>query len=658
MLMRSNSSNIRHSAAEKARHHWARGRPVCVVYASLDVGSHGSKAREALAAGGKPAVPVFILCLLAGSLILFSGCKQSATPVSAPATEVANQVPSPTTSPTPPRPSGPIEFTDVSAQAGIHFKHNSGAFGKKYLPETIGTGCAFLDFDNDGWQDILIVNSTAWPERKTPRTFLALYHNNQDGTFTDVTRQAGLAVEMYGIGVAAADYDNDGNEDIYITCVGPNHLFRNLGNGKFADVTARAGVGDPGFSTSAAWFDYDNDGKLDLFVANYVDWSVDKDQLCSLDGKNKSYCTPQSYKGQSPTLYHNKGNGTFENVTQRAGLNDPTCKSLGVALLDYNGDGWLDLFVANDTEPNKLYRNNGNGTFTDEAVTAGVAFSEAGTARAGMGVDAGDFDGSGRQGIVVGNFTNESMALYSNDGTGLFTDEAPKSGIGKMSAQSLTFAVFFFDYDLDGLLDVFAANGHVSDDISVVQPNIKYAQPPHLFHNQGKKKFEEMTGKLGRAVQRAIVGRGAAYGDFDNDGDLDLLITSNNGPARLLRNENANQNDLLRVKLVGARANRDGIGARVSLKTARGKLSSIVKTGSSYCSQSELPLVFGLGAPEEGRVLSLEITWPGGGKDTITDLKPNQSLTVQEGKGITSAAPIVFARPAPTPTPQSSPPKQ
>jgi len=604
---------------------------------------------------------LIIPCFLLASFCLFSACKQPATtPGTAPVAEVTNQTPTASPSPTPPRPSGPIEFTDVSAQAGIHFKHNSGAFGKKYLPETLGNGCAFLDFDNDGWQDVLFVNSTAWPERKTPKSVLALYRNNQDGTFTDVTRQAGVAVEMYGIGVATADYDNDGNVDIYITCVGPNHLFRNLGNGKFIDVTGKAGVGDPSFSTSAAWFDYDNDGKLDLFVANYVDWSVEKDQLCSLDGKNKSYCTPQSYQGQTPTLYHNKGNGTFENVTQRAGLLDPTCKSLGVALLDYNSDGWLDLFVANDTEPNKLYKNNGNGTFTDEAVAAGVAFSEAGTARAGMGADAGDYDGSGRPGIVVGNFTNESMALYSNDGAGLFTDEAAKSGIGKMSAQSLTFAVFFFDYDLDGLLDVFAANGHVSDDISVVQPNVKYAQPPHLFHNKGKKKFEEMTGKLGRALQRAIVGRGAAFGDVDNDGDLDLLITSNNGPARLLRNENGNQNDLLRVKTVGVRANRDGIGAKLSIKTNKGaKVSSMVKTGSSYCSQSELPLVFGLGAPEEGRTLSLEIIWPGGQKDTIADVKPNQSIVVQEGKGITAAAPIVFSKPAPSPSaspsPQSSP---
>src|ERR1700752_2544733 len=594
---------------------------------------------------------LLIFCLLA-VLVISSACKKTDTPTVAGPAETASPSPVASASPTPPRPSGPIEYTDVTAQAGIHFKHNSGAFGKKYLPETLGTGCAFLDYDNDGWQDILLVNSSDWPEHKSGKSFLALYHNNQDGTFTDVTRPSGLAVEMYGIGVTVGDYDNDGNDDVYITCVGPNHLFRNLGGGKFADVTARAGVGDPGFSTSAVWFDYDNDGRLDLFVANYVDWSIEKDQLCSLDGKNKAYCTPQSYKGQSSTLYHNKGNGTFDNVTQAAGLNDPTSKSLGVALLDYNGDGRMDLFVANDTEPNKLYKNNGNGTFTDEAVTAGVAFSDAGTARAGMGVDAGDFDGSGRQGIVVGNFTNESMALYRNDGTGLFTDEAPNSGIGKVSAQSLTFAVFFFDYDLDGLLDVFAANGHVSDDISVVQPNVKYAQAPHLFHNKGKKKFEEMTGKLGRALQKPIVGRGAAYGDFDNDGDLDLLITSNNGPARLLRNDNGNQNDLLRIRTAGLRSNRDGIGAKVTLKQAKGgKLLSMVKTGSSYCSQSELPLTFGLGQPEEGRTLSLEIAWPSGQVDTITDVKPNQSITVQEGKGVVTSAPIVFAKPAPSPSP-------
>jgi enediyne biosynthesis protein E4 len=598
---------------------------------------------------------ISIFLFLVTLLFTITSCKQSAAPTTAPQTEVATASPSPSPSPTPPRPSGAIEFTDVTAQAGIRFKHNSGAFGKKYLPETIGSGCAFLDYDNDGWQDILLVNSMNWPEKKGPKSFPALYHNNKDGSFTNVTAQAGLGVEMYGIGVAVGDYDNDGNDDIYITCVGPNHLFRNLGGGKFADVTARAGVGDPGFSTSAVWFDYDNDGKLDLFVGNYVEWSVEKDLYCTLDNKNKSYCTPQSYKGQSATLYHNRGNGSFENATQKAGLEDPSGKTLGIALLDYDSDGWLDLFVANDTEPNKLYHNNHNGTFTDEGIAAGVAFSAAGTARAGMGVDAADYDGSGRPSVIIGNFTNESMALYHNDGSGLFTDEAATSGIGKLSAQSLTFATFFFDYDLDGLLDIFAANGHVSDDIAVVQPNVKYAQPPHVFHNKGKKKFEEVTTKLGRAIQRAIVGRGAAYGDFDNDGDLDLLITANNGPARLLRNDNANQNDLLRVKLVGSRSNRDGIGAMVAVKTSKGvKQEQMVRTGSSYASQSELPLVFGLGKPAEGLSLTVEVAWPSGQKETISNIKPNQSLVIQEGKGVTSSAPIVFV-PVVTPSPSPRP---
>ena len=592
----------------------------------------------------KTIVP-FCGCILFCAVLLLSACKQPAavTPANTSAEQAATVSPSP--SPTPPRPSGPIEFTDVTSEAGIRFKHNSGAFGKKYLPETIGSGAAFLDYDNDGWQDIFFVNSMDWPDNKKRRSFSALYHNNKDGTFTDVTAQSGLGVEMYGLGVAAADYDNDGNEDIYVTCVGPNHLFRNLGGGKFADVTMRAGVGDPGFSTSAAWFDYDNDGKLDLFVGNYVEWSVQTDLLCTLDGKNKTYCTPQTYKGQSATLYKNRGNGTFENVTARAGVNDPAGKTLGVALLDYDDDGWLDLFVANDTEPNKLYRNNHNGTFTDNAVIAGVAFSESGTARAGMGVDAADYDGSGKQSVVIGNFTNESIALYHNDGSGLFTDEAPASGIGKLSAQSLTFACFFFDYDLDGMLDIFAANGHVSDDISIVQPTVKYAQPPHLFRNKGKKKFEEVSSKLGRALNRAIVGRGAAYGDFDNDGDLDLLITTNNGPARLLRNDNANQNDLLRLKTIGTKSNRDGIGAKVVVKTSKGRsLFEMVRTGSSYCSQSELPLTFGLGKPEEGTTLTLEITWPGNQKETIPNLKPNQMVVVTEGKGVTSQEPIVFSR--------------
>jgi hypothetical protein len=551
--------------------------------------------------------------------------------------------------PSPARPSGPIEFHDVTKQAGIHFKHNSGAFGKKYLPETMGSGVCVLDYDNDGWQDILFVNSMDWPGHPgAAKSYPALYHNNKDGTFTDVTREAGLAIESYGLGCAVADYDNDGFEDIYITTVGSSHLFHNLGNGKFADVTLKAGVADPGFATSALWFDYDNDGKLDLFVLHYIDWSIAKDQYCTLDNKNKSYCTPQTYKGESSTLFHNRGDGTFENVTKRAGLHDPTSKSLGVAMLDYDNDGWMDLFVANDTEPNKLYHNNHNGTFSDVGVQVGVAFSESGRVRAGMGVDAGDYDASGWQSLVIGNFTNESMSLYRNDGSGLFADEEVPSGIRQMSLQALTFACFFFDYDLDGRLDIFAANGHVSDDISVVQPTLRYAQPAILFHNKGDRRFEDASAKVGAAMQQAVVGRGAAYLDYDNDGDLDLVITANNGPARLLRNENGNQNDLLRVKLVGTRSNRDGIGAKVTLTTSTGaRLFRMVKTGSSYASQSELPLTFGLGKPDAGATVGIEIIWPSGQKDSLSKISANQFITIKERSGIVAARPIVFGKSAP-----------
>ena len=592
--------------------------------------------------------------LIVAGILLLAGCQQKSpsSRETAPATQNVNVSPAVLApAPAPPSPSqsrasGPITFTDVTAQAGIHFKHNSGAFGKKYLPETMGSGVCFLDYDNDGWQDILFVNSMGWPGHKSGKSFPALYHNNGDGTFTDVTRQAGLATEMYGMGCAIGDYDNDGYDDIYITAVGANHLFRNLGNGKFADVTAKAGVADVGFSASAVWFDYDNDGKLDLFVTHYIEWSIATDQYCTLDNKNKSYCTPQAYKGQSSSLFHNRGDGTFENATRRAGLYDPTSKSLGVALLDYDNDGWMDLFVSNDTEPNKLYHNNHNGTFNDVAVAAGVAYGEAGTARAGMGTDAADYDNSGRQSLVLGNFTNEGMALYHNEGSGLFTDEAGATGIARISLKSLTFGTFFMDYDLDGLLDVFAVNGHVSDDISVIQPTLRYAQPPHLFRNLGNHKFEEVTAKVGSALPKAIVGRGAAYADFDNDGDLDLAITANNGPARLLRNDNGNQNDMLRVKLVGTRSNRDGIGAKVTVTTSRGmRLFGMVKTGSSYLSQSELPLTFGLGKPQEGKSVALQVVWPTGHKDTVPDIKPNQLITVREGKGMISAHPILFANP-------------
>ena len=509
----------------------------------------------------------------------------------------------------------------------------------------MGSGVCAIDFDGDGWQDILFVNSMDWPEHKRNRSTAALYHNNHDGTFTDVTRDAGLATEMYGMGCAIGDFDNDGRDDVYITALDGNHLYRNLGNGKFRDVTKKAGVQDSGFSTGAIWIDYDRDGKLDLYVAHYVDWSVSKDQFCAMDGKNKSYCTPELYKGQSGKLFHNKGNGVFEDVTVKAGLSDPSSKSLGVVMLDYDNDGWPDLLVTNDTQANKLYRNNHDGTFSESAFAAGVAFSDAGKARAGMGADAGDYDLSGRQSLVIGNFTNESLALYHNEGGGLFADKAPEAGLGTPSAKSLTFSSFFFDYNLDGLPDVFALNGHVADDISILQPSVKYAEPPLLFRNKGNGRFEDVSEKVGASFRQAVVGRGAAYLDFDNDGDLDLVLTSSNGPARLLRNDNGNSNDMLRVKAIGTRSNRDAIGARITIRQPNGSHQlQMVKSGSSYLSQSELPLTFGLGRPQTGKTVSLEIVWPSGHREDIAAIQPNQLIVVEEGKGMISATPITWTQ--------------
>jgi len=520
-------------------------------------------------------------------------------------------------------------FTDATARAGIRFRHESGAFGKKYLPETMGSGVAFVDLDGDDRPDLLFVNSRRWPGRPGPRALPGFYRNAGNGTFTDATRGSGLDVEMYGMGVAAADYDNDGQVDVYLTGLGGNRLFRNLGAGRFTDVTARAGVAGGGFGTSAAFFDYDKDGRLDLFVCNYVDWTAEKDLFCTLDGTRKSYCTPESYKGQSPALYRNRGDGTFEDVTARAGMRDPTSKALGVAVLDYDDDGWPDLFVANDTQPNKLYRNRRDGTFADAGMTAGVAFSEAGMARAGMGVDAADYDGSGRPSLVVGNFSNEMMALYHNEGTGLFIDEAPATTIGQATLLSLSFGCFFFDYDLDGRPDIFAANGHVSDDIQAVQTRVRYAQPPHLFRNLGGKRFEVVEAGAGPDFARPMVGRGAAYADYDGDGDLDVVVTANNGPARLLRNDGGNKNHYLRVRTVGTVSNRDGIGARVTVTAGGQRQWAAVKTGSSYCSQSELPLTFGLGsAPAPARV---EVRWPSGRVDAL-DARADTTVVVREGQ--------------------------
>ena len=534
--------------------------------------------------------------------------------------------------------SSSIQFRDITQRAGIHFVHNNGAFGKKYLPETMGPGVAFIDYDNEGWPDIFLVNGMDWPGHEQKQSTPKLYHNNHDGTFTDVTRKAGLDVEMYGLGVAVGDYDNDGYDDLFVTAYGQNRLFHNNGNGTFTDVTQKAGLQGPKeFSTSAAWMDYDKDGHLDLVVANYVQWTPETDLYCTLDGKSKSYCTPESYKGTAVRLWHNRGNGTFEDVTQKAGLGDATSKTLGVAVLDYDNDGWPDLLFSNDTQPNKLYRNNRNGTFSEKAVVAGVAFSEDGVARAGMGVDAADYDHSGYASVLITNFSNQMVSLYHNEGKGLFVDEAPRSEIGRASLLTLGFGCFFFDYDLDGWQDVLIANGHVDDDIQKVQANVSYAERVHLFRNVGEGKFEEVTKSMDAAFAAPRVGRGAAYADINNGGKLDLLLSTNGGPVYLFRNEAqgaAAANRSLRIKLIGTKSNRDGIGGVVKLTAGGDTQTEMLRSGSSYLSASELVLTFGLG--QRDKADSIEIRWPSGQFDRLSAVPAGATLTLTEGKGITS----------------------
>ena len=520
-----------------------------------------------------------------------------------------------------------IRFVDVTQQSGIRFHHNAGKAGHKFLPETMGPGLAVLDFNNDGKLDLLFVNGRDWNPhgRKTP---CALYRNNGNGTFVDVTAGSGLDVSMYGLGASVADYDNDGRSDIYITALDGDRLFHNEGNGKFLDVTKQAGINNAVFGTSSAWIDYDRDGKSDLFVANYVKWSEKGDLWCSLDGTTKSYCTPEAYPGTACKLYHNLGNGKFEDVSPRAGINEPTSKSLGLTVLDYNNDGWPDIFVANDTQPSKLYRNNKNGTFTDVALSAGVAFGEDGIARGAMGADAADYDRSGHPALLVGNFSNQMLALYHNEGNGIFVDEAPRSELGRSSLLSLTFGAFFFDYDLDGLSDIFCANGHIDEEIGRVQPKIQYKEPALLFHNNGKNGFTNASQSVGPDLARPIVARGAVYGDFDGDGDLDVAIATNNGPAYLLRNEGGNRNHWITIKTVGTKSNRDGLGASVIVRSASGNQTLMVRSGSSYCSQSQLALTFGL--KQDAKVDSVEVRWPSGTVQKLGAQAINKVLTITE----------------------------
>jgi enediyne biosynthesis protein E4 len=530
---------------------------------------------------------------------------------------------------------GGVTFTDVTRAAGIRFVHNSGRAGKKWLPETLGSGVAFFDADSDGWQDLLFVNGRDW-EPRGRRSVAALYRNDGRGGFTDITAGSGLDVEVYGMGVAVGDYDNDGRGDVYLTALEGDRLLHNEGGGRFRDVTKSSGIVNADFGTSAAWVDYDRDGRLDVFVANYVRWSPKTDLRCSLDGATKSYCTPESYTGTASKLFRNLGGGKFGDVSKAAGVADPTSKSLGVAVLDFDSDSWPDLFVANDTQPNKLYRNNHDGTFTETGLRAGVAYSEEGIARGAMGVDAADYDRSGRAHLLVGNFSNQMLGLYHNEGKGLFVDEAPRSTVGRVSLLTLAFGVFFFDYDLDGWLDILSANGHIEEEIGRVQPKVQYKQPPLVFRNLGARGFEHVTPSLGAEFSRPIVARGAAYADYDRDGDLDLALTTNHGPAYLYRNDGGNRHHWLAVRTRGVKSNRDGTGAIVRVTSGDVRQWQMVRSGSSYASQSDLTLTFGLAT--NASPLTVEVEWPSGASDRVSGVPTRRSIVIEEGRGLVTPA--------------------
>lgn len=520
-----------------------------------------------------------------------------------------------------------FRLVDVTRRAGIDFRHHTGGFGAKYLPETMGPGCAFLDYDGDGWLDILLINGMDWPGHRSQRATMRLYRNNRNGTFTDVTREAGLDIEMYGLGVAVGDYDNDGFPDLFVTAVGQSRLFHNDGRGHFTDVTAKAGLtGHRGFSTSAMWFDYDRDGLLDLFVCNYVRWSSEMDVFCSFDGRNKSFCTPEAYRGTTCWLFRNKGDGRFEDVTAKSGLFDSSSKSLGVAMLDFDGDDWPDVFVANDTQPNKLYRNRRDGTFQERGVRLGVAFSDDGRARAGMGVDVAEVEGSHE--IAVTNFDREMMALYRWNGKE-FVDRAGVSGVASASRNTLGFGCRFADFDLDGRLDLLAVNGHIDGSVRDLPRSAQYAQSPHLFLRRGDR-FVDVASTVGPEFAGPKVGRGLAIGDFDRDGSPDVLVTTNGGAANLYRTEVRNGNRSLRLYLEGRKSNRDAIGARVQVIGSAGTLGQTVRSGSSYLSSSEKALTFGMGRMD--RADRVTIAWPSGRSDEHTGLLAGRSYRIVEGE--------------------------
>ena len=533
-------------------------------------------------------------------------------------------------------PASPVSFIDVARPAGISFVHDNAASPDKYLIETMGAGCAWIDYDQDGLLDLYLVNSAA-TKLYTPKHALrsALYHNNGDGTFTDVTDRAGVGAEgLFGMGVAVGDFNNDGFPDLFVLGYGRCILYRNNGDGTFTDITTKSGVENRGrWASSAAWFDYDNDGRLDLIIANYVDWTPENNFYCGDRGSGmRSYCHPDVYKGTPPTLYHNNGDGTFTDVSSTSGIGAKPGNGLGVVTFDYDGDGWQDIFIANDSMPNFLFRNKRDGTFEEVGYLAGVAVSGDGQAEAGMGVDAADLTGNGQMDLVVTHLDLQLARLYRNKGNGVFDDETVRSKIGYATYHLSGFGTRFFDYDNDGSRDLFIANGHVLDNIQLYRSEARYLEPKLMFRNTGGGLFENVSDRLGSDFQLPRASRGVAVGDFDNDGDLDILVNNNGEAPQLLRNDGGNANHWLSILLIGTRSNRDGVGTRV--KVSAGTLTQFdqKKGGMSYQSAQDPRLHFGLGS--HTLIDSLEIDWPSGAKTKLGGIKADQIIAIQEGTGI------------------------
>ena len=518
-------------------------------------------------------------------------------------------------------------FTDLTTEAGIDFKHTDGSSGRFYFLEELGSGAAFFDYDNDGSVDIYFVNGADLPgfQSEQPPTN-ALYRNNGDGTFTDVTQAAGVGDTGYGVGCCIGDIDNDGDLDLYVTNFGKNRLYRNNGDGTFTDIADQANVADERWGASCAFADYDDDGDLDIYVTNYVQFQLEKNKTCKIKGV-LTYCQPQDFVGEADVLYRNNGDGTFTDVTQAVGVYQPRSRGLGVVWGDYDNDGALDLYVANDTNENHLFRNNGDGTFSDMAFYAGVALSENGEMESGMGVDFGDYDNDGLLDLIVTNFQDEVATLYHNDGDGFFTDVSYLSGTGDKTFSSLGWGTCFFDYDNDGAKDIFIANGHVYANVELFNDQTTYAQPNHLFRNLGDGRFQEVAAGL---TQKAS-SRGAAFADYDNDGDIDMLITNSNGRPQLLRNDGGNRNNWIKVRVVGTASNRAGIGTRVKVVTGDTSQIAAVKSGSGYLSQNDLVVHFGLGTTTV--IDKISVTFPSGRVSKIERVPVNQLIEIVESGG-------------------------